>query len=74
MGGSRYPIIIRISSPILRQAIQRAVGEWGGFVERTFMYHWGRAENDHVAGYGAFRQDGSAKPLFSALTKLLDGG
>jgi polysaccharide biosynthesis protein PslG len=58
----------------VRQAIQRAVGEWGGFVERTFMYRWGRAENDHAGGYGAFRKDGSAKPLFGALELLLNGG
>jgi hypothetical protein len=61
-------------SMYVRQAIQRAVGEWGGFVERTFMYHWGRAENDHAGGYGAFRSDGSAKPLLGALTTLLNGG
>jgi hypothetical protein len=60
-------------SAYVRQAIQRAVGEWGGFVERTFMYHWGRAENDHAGGFGAFRGDGSAKPLFGGLTSLLGG-
>ena len=38
------------------------------------MYHWGRAENDHAGGFGAFRRDGSAKPLFGALTSLLSGG
>jgi hypothetical protein len=57
----------------VRQAFQRAVLEWNGFVERTFMYHWGRAESDHAGGFGPFRPDGSAKPLLSALTSLLNG-
>jgi hypothetical protein len=60
-------------STYVRQALQRAVGEWGGFVERTFMYHWGRAESDHAGGFGAFRPDGSSKPLLGGLTSLLGG-
>ncbi|HET7855669.1 MAG TPA: hypothetical protein VFL41_04355 [Gaiellaceae bacterium] len=57
----------------VRQALKRAVGEWGGFVERTFMYHWGRAESDQAGGFGPFRPDGSAKPLLGAVTSLLNG-
>lgn len=58
----------------VRQALERATGEWAGFVERTFMYHWGRTESDHAGDFGPFRRDGSAKPLLGTLTALLNGG
>jgi polysaccharide biosynthesis protein PslG len=57
----------------VRQALERATGEWAAFVDRAFMYHWGRAESDHAGGFGPFRPDGSAKPLLGALTALLSG-
>jgi hypothetical protein len=55
----------------LRRALERAVGEWGSFVERSFIYHWGRAESDHVGGFGFFRADGDAKPALHTLRSLL---
>jgi len=57
----------------VQRALERAVVEWRGLVEQSFLYHWGRPETDHVGGYGAFRADGSAKPLLGALASLLAG-
>jgi polysaccharide biosynthesis protein PslG len=55
----------------LRRALERAVGEWGSFVERAFIYHWGRVESDNVGGFGFFRADGDAKPAVHKLRSLL---
>ena len=55
----------------LRRALERAVGEWGSFVERSFIYHWGRAESDHVGGFGFFGPDGGAKPALRMLRSFL---
>jgi polysaccharide biosynthesis protein PslG len=55
----------------LRRALERAVGEWDSFVERAFIYHWGRVESDNIGGFGFFRADGDAKPAVRTLRSLL---
>jgi polysaccharide biosynthesis protein PslG len=57
----------------VRQALERLLGEWRGHVERSFLYHWGRADSDHAGGFGPLRADGSTKPVLGALAALLSG-
>jgi hypothetical protein len=57
----------------VQRALERALVEWRGLVEQSFLYHWGRPEADNIGGYGPFRSDGSAKPLLGALAALLAG-
>jgi polysaccharide biosynthesis protein PslG len=61
----------RTQARFVRQALRRTLGEWRGFVERSFLYHWGRPESDHAGGFGPLRPDGSAKPVLGALAALL---
>jgi glycosyl hydrolase family 42 (putative beta-galactosidase) len=58
----------------VRGAVQRALGEWGGFVERIFVYSWDRSNGtsgDREGNFGLRRSDGSTKPAWSALSALL---
>ena len=56
----------------VREALARAVDEWGGFVERSFLYVLERPHNgDRDGGYSLLRDDGSAKPAWDALAALL---
>ena len=51
--------------------LKRNVEEWGGFVERSFVYYLGKGVNDYTGGYSLFRSDGSSKPAWDAITALL---
>jgi hypothetical protein len=58
----------------VRGAIERALGEWGSYVERIFVYSYDRDSGntaDREGYYGLRRQDGSPKPAWSALTTLI---
>jgi hypothetical protein len=54
-----------------RQGLERAVGEWRGFVEVSFLYYWGKHRNDEQDGYSPLRADGSGRPLWDTLVSLL---
>lgn len=58
----------------VRGAVERALGEWGGFVERIFVYSWDRSTGtagDREGNFGLRRADGSTKPAWAALAALL---
>jgi hypothetical protein len=58
----------------VRGAVERALGEWGGFVERIFVYSWDRSNGragDREGNFGLRRADGSTKPAWAALASLL---
>jgi hypothetical protein len=58
----------------VRGAVQRSLGEWGGFVERIFVYSWDRSNGtpgDREGNFGLRRADGSTKPAWEALAALL---
>jgi hypothetical protein len=53
------------------QALDRALGEWGDFVERIFIYSWDRSRGDPddlEAHFGVRREDGSFKPAWREIT------
>lgn len=57
-------------------AVRRALGEWGDYVERIFVYSLDRDSTDRgdrEGHYGLLRRDGSAKPAWTALKALLAG-
>jgi hypothetical protein len=56
----------------VREALTRAVDEWGKFVERSFLYTLERPHNgDRDGGYSLLRDDLSPKPAWVALSSLL---
>jgi hypothetical protein len=52
-------------------ALRRAFREWGGFVERAFLYRWGRSGGDYEGGWALARPDGTPKPVVDSLASLL---
>jgi hypothetical protein len=61
----------------VRQAIERALGEWGGFVQRIFLYQWDRSNgimSDREGNFGLRRADGGPKAALHALAALSSGG
>jgi hypothetical protein len=57
-------------------AVVRAVRDWGSYVQRIFLYSFDRDSTnlaDREGHYGLLRQDGSAKPAWTALKALLAG-
>jgi hypothetical protein len=54
-----------------RQALQRAVREWGNFVPVSFLHYWGKHTGAESDGYSPLRADGSEKPLWDTLVALL---
>ena len=55
----------------VRAGFERLVGEWGGFVPVSFLYHWGRPSDDWDGGFTLFRTDGSMKPAWQAVVDLV---
>jgi len=56
----------------LHDAIQRAVNEWGSFVERSFVYVLEKPHNgDRDGGYNLFHDDMSPKPAWLMLQHQL---
>jgi hypothetical protein len=59
----------------LHDAVKRAVVEWGGFVERSFIYVMEKPRNgDHAGAYNLFRDDMTPKPAWTSLQQLLATG
>ena len=59
----------------VRGAVERALGQWGSYVERVFVYSWDKSNgtaDDREGNYGLRRADGSPKPAWAALTSLLE--
>jgi hypothetical protein len=53
-------------------ALRRAVDEWSGFVERSFLYVLERPHNgDRDGGYNLLWDDLSPKPAWTDLSALL---
>ncbi len=60
----------------VRQAIQRAVGDWGSYVSRIFMFGWYRSSGtpgDWETNLGLLSSSGEPKPAWGAITRLLGG-
>jgi polysaccharide biosynthesis protein PslG len=58
----------------VRGAVERALGQWGSYVERVFVYSWDKSNGtsgDREGNFGLRRADGSTKPAWAALTSLL---
>ena len=59
----------------LHDALKRAVEEWGGFVERSFIYVLEKPHNgDRDGGYSLFHDDMSPKPAWLMLQRQLSAG
>jgi hypothetical protein len=57
----------------LNDATRRAVDEWGGFVEKAFIYSWDRyldAADNGVKIYGMRRDNDTVLPAWKAVTNL----
>jgi len=58
------------------RAVERALGEWGSYVQRVFVYSFDRDSgntSDREGYYGLLRQDGSAKPSWTDLEAYVGG-
>lgn len=61
----------------LQGALKRGLEEWGSSVERVFLYSWdldNGAANYREGYYGLRHADGTAKPAWNAVTKLISTG
>lgn len=59
----------------LRGALRRAVVEWRSFVARSFVYVWEKPRgNSWFEGYSLLRPDGTAKPAWRAVKRLIATG
>ena len=55
-----------------RDAVKRALVDWGTFVEMVFVYQWDRdSGNGKEANYGLRRADDSSKPAWTELASLI---
>jgi len=58
-------------------AVRRGLGDWGAWVERVFVYSMDLDRgptNDREGYYGLRRADGSPKPAWDALVRLVSNG
>jgi exo-beta-1,3-glucanase (GH17 family) len=56
-------------------ALDRALNDWDGFVERIFIYSWDRSRDDPgdlEAHFGLRRADGSFKPAWREIAERVD--
>jgi hypothetical protein len=59
----------------LHDAVKRAVEEWGGFVQHSFVYVLEKPHNgDRDGAYGLFHDDMTPKPAWTALQTLIATG
>jgi hypothetical protein len=70
--GDRDSVSERRQARYVREALKVAHVDWNGLVERSFVYFWGKATADYGGGFGILRPNGTAKPLFGALSALLE--
>ena len=55
-----------------REAVKRAIVDWGSFVELIFIYQWDRdSGSGKEQSYGLRRADDSAKPAWTELVSLV---
>jgi hypothetical protein len=55
-------------------AIQRALDDWGSFVERVFIYSWGRTgQSSGNRDFALRRADNSPRPAWDAIVSLAGG-
>ena len=55
-----------------RDAVKRAIVDWGSFVELVFVYQWDRdSGSGKEDSYGLRRADDSSKPAWTALASLI---
>lgn len=55
-------------------AVKRALGEWGSFVQRIFVYQWDKdrgSASDREGYFGLRRADDTAKPAWNSLAAML---
>jgi exo-beta-1,3-glucanase (GH17 family) len=60
----------------VRQALDRALDTWGGWVERIFLYSFDRSSGppgDLEAHFGLRREDGSPTPAWDEVMRRADG-
>jgi hypothetical protein len=58
----------------IRQAITTALGTWGNYVDKAFVYSWDTSSStpgDRAGNYGLRRADESTKPAWDAIGGLL---
>lgn len=64
-----------VQASYVRDALRRSVGEWRSFVARSFVYVWQEPKDAGVLeGYALLRSDGSAKPAWKAVKRLIATG
>lgn len=57
----------------MREAISRAIGEWGSYVQKIFLFSWYRSDGipNSVRNYGLLDRSGIPKPAWRAITALI---
>ncbi len=58
----------------ITDAVTIALRDWGSFVQRVFVYSWDKSTalpGDDQGNYGLRRADGSTKPAWSSLVRLI---
>jgi hypothetical protein len=58
------------------EAVSLGIGEWGGFVQKVFVYSWDESTGtpgDTEGNYGLRRADGSFKPAWPSLVAMIAG-
>lgn len=68
--GNQDSVSERLQARYVRDALRVAHVEWGEFVERSFVFFWGKASRDYAGGYSILRPNGSGKPVFNTLSAL----
>jgi hypothetical protein len=60
----------------VKGAVQRAIGEWGSYVSKVFVFGWYRSSGvsgDSEDNYGLLESNGVPKPAWTTITQLLGG-
>jgi hypothetical protein len=63
-----------VQASYVEDAVERALGEWGSYVQRIFVYQWDRdrgAAADREGYFGLRRADDTAKPAWNSLVAML---
>lgn len=63
-----------VQAKYVEEAVERALGEWGSYVQRIFVYQWDKdrgGTSDREGYFGLRRADDTAKPAWSTLAAML---
>jgi hypothetical protein len=63
-----------VQAQYVEAAVQRALGEWGSYVQRVFVYQWDKdrgGASDREGYFGLRRADDTAKPAWNSLVAML---